>query len=723
MVNNCAGAGGGGPQLFINNNNNNNNNNESVIKFQSSSMNNDHQSTTTTAINLQQPMLNDYLNSLKKNDSFMFKNFNIDSLVDLPLPTPPPPPPPQSPSLVPPNLNHNSNLITNNNDNNNRSPRHQYEKSCNLAMMMMMNNGTKSFSERFTISRSHPDLSKFSDDEMMAITTTTNNNNRNHNNNHPSSSNSIMSFIPGFNNNHHLNNGSFQHQQQQFNNTNKSSQQQQQQQQHNNTIDLLLIENAQLRNELDFCCKKMQKFQKLESEIQKIYQSYDELMQSSEKKEKFEREARYKLEIEVKKLQKQNKCLQERLDSNVTKKMNYEESDYEKELNKRGALISYLLMKNKELINYKERQEIELEAQRLTLQEQRNHIEILDTALINAQNNIMTLENELRAKQGWEEKTLFLEKALSNLQSTNERRLQMEKRIRTYLEKELEKYKNINKNNNSSDGSTTTTTTITSNNTGDVRMNGNNNQQQQQSTTNNGDDLDTLKASIVNYEKRIIDLEAEVSKWEQKYIEENTLRSIEVSAASAPKDAKIAALERTSHESEKLIAEARNERLKHMDEIHIANKKCAELESQLKDLNFKLAEKETIINVLQKHSNDRDAVLQKTLRFTTTAANNNNNVTVASARHSKSASSMGLVVGTGTGTSNSSSIISSNNNGSNLINNNVNNSGNNQIMKINNLDEQIKEIESSQLTNKDSIINALRNEKERYPNHYNNWRL
>lgn len=141
-----------------------------------------------------------------------------------------------------------------------------------------------------------------------------------------------------------------------------------------------------------------------------------------------------------------------------------------------------------------------------------------------------------------------------------------------------------------------------------------------------------------------------------------------------------------------------------MDEIHIANKKCAELESQLKDLNFKLAEKETIINVLQKHSNDRDAVLQKTLRFTTTAAaNNNNNVTVASARHSKSASSMGLVVGTGTGTSNSSSssiIISSNNNGSNLINNNVNNSGNNQIMKINNLDEQIKEIESSQLTNK-----------------------
>lgn len=98
----------------------------------------------------------------------------------------------------------------------------------------------------------------------------------------------------------------------------------------------------------------------------------------------------------------------------------------------------------------------------------------------------------------------------------------MEKRIRTYLEKELEKYKNIHANNqNGNDGSTTT-----------------NSQQQQQSSTttaNSIDEIDALKASIVNYEKKIIDLEAEVSKWEQKYLEENTLRSIEVSAASAPK--------------------------------------------------------------------------------------------------------------------------------------------------------------------------------------------
>lgn len=46
------------------------------------------------------------------------------------------------------------------------------------------------------------------------------------------------------------------------------------------------------------------------------------------------------------------------------------------------------------------------------------------------------------------------------------------------------------------------------------------------------------------------------------------------------RDAKIAALEKTSQESEKLIAQARTEKLKQMDELYAANRKCAELESR-----------------------------------------------------------------------------------------------------------------------------------------------
>jgi len=50
---------------------------------------------------------------------------------------------------------------------------------------------------------------------------------------------------------------------------------------------------------------------------------------------------------------------------------------------------------DKELTATKDRQEIELTAQRATLQEQRTHIDILDTALTNAQSNVVRLEEEV----------------------------------------------------------------------------------------------------------------------------------------------------------------------------------------------------------------------------------------------------------------------------------------------------------------------------------------
>lgn len=116
----------------------------------------------------------------------------------------------------------------------------------------------------------------------------------------------------------------------------------------------------------------------------------------------------------------------------------------------------------------------------------------------------------MRKKHGLEEKALFLKKALSNLQLTNDRRLQMEKRVRAQLEKEIEELKrqNANESNTSNERDTR----------GDKDV-----------------DSNTLKRMIREYEEKIISLEAEVSRWEQKYLEESTLRSIEVSAASAPK--------------------------------------------------------------------------------------------------------------------------------------------------------------------------------------------
>ena len=158
------------------------------------------------------------------------------------------------------------------------------------------------------------------------------------------------------------------------------------------------------------------------------------------------------------------------------------------------------------------------------------------------------------------------------------------------------------------------------------------------------------------------------------------------------RDAKIAALERTSQESEKMIAEARTERLRHMDELHVANKKNAEFEGRIKDMESKLAEKEAMIRVLRQHSRDKDVALQKTV-MAQRAPN----------RHTRSASTMGLTSGS-LSSNQSNCVISSmrtreeSSQNSNQSNDSNSTNGSNDSNKLN-LDEQLKQLDS-RLTNK-----------------------
>lgn len=105
-----------------------------------------------------------------------------------------------------------------------------------------------------------------------------------------------------------------------------------------------------------------------------------------------------------------------------------------------------------------------------------------------------------------------------------------------------------------------------------------------------------------DYEEKVVSLEGEVARWEQKYLEESALRQMAVDAASVPKDARIAALERNSVETERLISQVRSEKLRQMDELHAAHRRGAELESRLKDMESKLAERDAMIRVLQQRS-------------------------------------------------------------------------------------------------------------------------
>ena len=69
---------------------------------------------------------------------------------------------------------------------------------------------------------------------------------------------------------------------------------------------------------------------------------------------------------------------------------------------------------------------------------------------------------------------------------------------------------------------------------------------------------------------QIFRLESERAQWEQRYLEETAMRQVAIDAASIPKDAKIAALEKSGAESEKVIAEARVERMKQIEEIDVS---------------------------------------------------------------------------------------------------------------------------------------------------------
>lgn len=66
-----------------------------------------------------------------------------------------------------------------------------------------------------------------------------------------------------------------------------------------------------------------------------------------------------------------------------------------RELNKRDVCIAQLVAQNKEMLAAKERLEMEVTAQKQTLHEQRTHIDVLDTALNNAQGNVSKLEEEV----------------------------------------------------------------------------------------------------------------------------------------------------------------------------------------------------------------------------------------------------------------------------------------------------------------------------------------
>ncbi|CAH0407234.1 unnamed protein product [Chilo suppressalis] len=347
-------------------------------------------------------------------------------------------------------------------------------------------------------------------------------------------------------------------------------------------LDALAAENHTLKRQLADACERVAKTTKLEEEVEKVRTAHEELVRSCERRERLERAARVRLQADCRRLQELNRALKQQVDllsQGVRTENDNSAEALRKELQNREMLISQLITQNKELACAKERQEIEMAAQRATLQEQRTHIDILDTALTNAQANVVRLEDECRHASGYVERVMGLQRALASLQQASDRREHTERKLRAQLEKELQTLRQR-----------------------ECNCGGNGMGQPGSNSGGGGGGEAELRRQLRERDERLLALEGECAKWEQRYLEEAALRQAAVSAASIPKDAKIAALEKTSAESERLMAEARSEKIRHMDELHLAQKKVADLESRVKELESKVAERDAMIKVLQKHT-------------------------------------------------------------------------------------------------------------------------
>uniref|UniRef100_A0A3B5LRJ0 Angiomotin C-terminal domain-containing protein n=1 Tax=Xiphophorus couchianus TaxID=32473 RepID=A0A3B5LRJ0_9TELE len=309
----------------------------------------------------------------------------------------------------------------------------------------------------------------------------------------------------------------------------------------------------------------------LETEIQLVSEAYENLAKSSSKREALEKTMRSKLELQVRRLHDFNRDLRERMET-ANKQLASKECDSSEDNRK---TISQLVAQKKEILREKEKLEMELNALRSTADDQRRHIEIRDQALNNAQAKVVKLEEELKKKQVYVEKVERMQQALAQLQAACEKREQLEHRLRTRLERELES----------------------------LRL------QQRQGTSQSSGlvtseyNATALMEHLREKEERILALEADMTKWEQKYLEESVMRQFALDAAASvamQRDTSAAGINHSPSNSYDTSVEARIQ--KEEEEILMANRRCLDMESRIKNLHAQIIEKDAMIKVLHQRS-------------------------------------------------------------------------------------------------------------------------
>ncbi|XP_035241911.1 angiomotin-like protein 1 isoform X2 [Anguilla anguilla] len=321
-------------------------------------------------------------------------------------------------------------------------------------------------------------------------------------------------------------------------------------------VEILSEENKALRQEMQAYCEKANKIQRFEMEIQKISEAYEGLVKNSSKRESLDKAMKNKLEGEIRRLHDFNRDLRDRLETANRQLASRDLEDHED-----GRAAGLYLLQSRESIKEREKLEMEVAALRTANEDQRRHVEILEQALNNAQGKVVKLEEELRKKQVYVDKVEKLQQALSQLQAACEKREQLEKRLRTRLERELESLRSQQRQGGGA-----------------------------HSSPPSEYNAPTLMELLREKEERILALEADMTKWEQKYLEESAMRHFAMDAAAT------AAAQ--SYSDSSLEARIWQEE----EEILQANRRCQDMEHRIKNLHAQIIEKDAMIKVLQQRS-------------------------------------------------------------------------------------------------------------------------
>ncbi|NXL63841.1 AMOL2 protein, partial [Chordeiles acutipennis] len=332
-------------------------------------------------------------------------------------------------------------------------------------------------------------------------------------------------------------------------------------------------ESERLRRELESCAEKASRIQKLESEIQHISEDYENLVKASSKREALEKAMRNKRDGEMRRLQDFNRDLKERLES-ANKQL--ASKTQESQESNQGS-VAKLLAQSYEHQQEKEKLEREVSLLRSANEDQRRRAELLEQALGSAQARAAKAEAELRKKRAYVEKVERLQAALGQLQAACEKREQLELRLRTRLEQELKMLRA---------------------------------QQRQAGAAGRGTlelSAHMLSEQLREKEEKILALEADMTKWEQKYLEECTMRQFAMDAAATAAAQRDTTL--ISHSPRHSPNSSFNE------DLLLASHKHQEMENRLKALHAQILEKDAVIKVLQQRSRrDPSKALQGSLR-------------------------------------------------------------------------------------------------------------